>query len=227
MSTGSSLAYAYFCASLMFAVIILFGCGLFRARKHVALAISLLAVIIQLLSLNGDWDTLSYLTGVMSPLSASFLVFSVSAGACVFRGSALFSARDEFTFALVVLVTSSVLFASSFGLIGADIYASGYTRNGVLVFCGLVLAAAALTRSWMILIWLSVAAVIKALGLIESANMWDFVVDPIGWLTSLCLVNAYFFQGVSGRAVPFFGYRMSARPGRYYRRWTGNEGNPG
>ena len=83
-------------------------------------------------------------------------------------------------------VTSGILvYPSAMGFIDADTYAIGYLSS--MAWCVLALSGIALIcRQRILALCLAAAVLVHQLRLLESSNLWDYLIDP--WL---CLAAAF------------------------------------
>ena len=78
-----------------------------------------------------------------------------------------------------------LVYPSALGFINADIYAIGYLKS--MAWCVLALSGIALIcRQKILALCLTAAVLIHQLRLLESPNLWDYLIDP--WL---CLAAAF------------------------------------
>lgn len=83
-----------------------------------------------------------------------------------------------------LLISGLVLYASALGFLDIDIYASGYAPQAVLIWAAVSLALAwqqghrALACCWLL------ALALYPLGVLESVNLWDAMLDPVAMVTA-------------------------------------------
>jgi hypothetical protein len=81
-----------------------------------------------------------------------------------------------------LLLSGLVLYASALGFIAYDIYALGYAPQVILIWCAISLGLAwqqghrALAHAWL------AALALYPLGVLESRNLWDAMLDPIAMI---------------------------------------------
>ncbi|MEN9657867.1 MAG: hypothetical protein RL571_1332 [Pseudomonadota bacterium] len=81
-----------------------------------------------------------------------------------------------------LLLSGLVLYASALGFIAYDIYALGYAPQIILIWCAISLSLAlqqghrALAYAWL------AALALYPLGVLESRNLWDAMLDPIAMI---------------------------------------------
>jgi hypothetical protein len=136
---------------------------------------------------------ISYFTlGMLSQLSAVF-TFLLLIGLTHFVHSFPPTAMPVWLFAVVVLV-GLLLYVSALGFARIDIYAWGYQARW------LALAAAVLA----LLLWTSAPVVSWALAFAllafatqigASRNLWDYLIDPIMFFTTIYFFIRYFLRG--------------------------------
>jgi hypothetical protein len=90
--------------------------------------------------------------------------------------------------AAAVSVLGLILYPGAIGLLPWDPYRLGF--HGAELPIGLMVIAviAAATNSIIVPLWITASAAAWQLGLFLSANLWDYVIDPVVWLASLTLL---------------------------------------
>ncbi|WP_293933529.1 hypothetical protein [Iodobacter sp.] len=84
--------------------------------------------------------------------------------------------------AIWLLLSGLALYASALGFIAYDIYALGYAPQVILIWCAISLGLAwqqghrALAYAWL------AALALYPLGILESRNLWDAMLDPVAML---------------------------------------------
>jgi hypothetical protein len=125
---------------------------------------------------------LGYLRGIAGDLSAPSLLLLASVLVGFLGGPRLHDRRELSALTAFVLAGAVFLYPMALGLTAWDPYALGFAgRERVLV---VALAAVALV-SWYRGFWLVVLGIVLALAafrleLLESRNLWDYLLDP--WL---------------------------------------------
>ncbi|AZN36758.1 hypothetical protein [Iodobacter ciconiae] len=91
-----------------------------------------------------------------------------------------------------LLISGLALYLSALGFWAFDVYALGYAPQTLLIWCAISLALAwQQGHKALALCWLAALALFP-LGVLESVNLWDALLDPIAMLTGavtllLCL----------------------------------------
>jgi hypothetical protein len=111
-------------------------------------------------------------------------------------GRAWLSPREARTGWLVGLTSALALYPSASGLGRVDTYSWGWGSGPALV--AVTLAAVALALAGSRVSWLLFAAVVAwRLGLFESTNLWDYLVDPVFVVAGLVALT-----GIARRVAP-------------------------
>lgn len=151
---------------------------------------------------------------VVAPLGASFYLLAASGSYAFVRGRAAVAPRNEAVFAALIAVAGAALYLSAFGFIRADLYRLGFDNRVVVALAIVLLATGVLLRSWMTIGWVALAAAMKAVGAVDSANAFDHFIDPLAWIVGVTLAFTHALARYTPWTFPYLGYRMSARPGR-------------
>ena len=167
------------------------GLGSKTIARHVGLFISagIVCLPIQEIPL-GRW--LFGVIGNFSLLSTGLLALSLSyfaTGKCWFK-------RSDFAAAwLFGAAVGMVLYPLSLGLGNYDPYFLGWHSSGFRAF--LIVLTCTLFLLGNRLAWLLLAAVVGyGLGLLESTNLWDYLVDPVYFFSSLAGLSWMVWPGV-------------------------------
>jgi hypothetical protein len=151
-----------------------------RSRFRVVLALGSSAL---LLVPVGELLLVEYMRGVIGDLSivTQMLLAAFVVGYAPNR-------RQHGAIMAAALAAAAFLYPAALGLIQFDPYALGYASMPlVLVLAGLTLAAWYLRFEWLAACLL-VAVAAKVAGVLESRNLWDYLVDPL-----LVFYAAYWF----------------------------------
>jgi hypothetical protein len=146
-----------------------------------------------LVALGAPWgaDALplaSFVRGVTSDFSVSTVCWAALVLSQGLFGRGIATARERTLAGALVLATAIFLYPAALGWGDWDPYRLGWGSPALLM---VVLLAAAV--SWAAgLRWLPVAIASAVLawsaGLMESGNLWDYLIDP--WLAGACLLQA-------------------------------------
>lgn len=91
--------------------------------------------------------------------------------------------------AFAVVVLGVAFYPPAMGLGRFDPYALGYAGWAVPVVLIALSALGVLFRAPAILVWVALSAAIFLAGLSPSRNLWDSVLDPVGWFAALILIG--------------------------------------
>lgn len=163
------LLFGYLGCMLLVAAFVAWCAGRARFRNVLALGASAL-----LLVPLGDLLLVEYLRGVVGDLSiatqillAAFVIGSVP------------ERRQLGAIMAAALAAAAFLYPAALGLIQFDSYALGYASMPLVVaLATLTLAAWYLRFEWLAACLL-VAVTAKVAGVLESRNLWDYLVDPL------------------------------------------------
>lgn len=139
--------------------------------------ILLLAMLASLVPIDGI-STALYLRGVTGDLSIPSLLLLCVAPVSLLIGKPLVPEPDRRWFAVVFSAAALLLYPCALGLTAWDPYALGYrpALMGTLLF--LLLTAAILRERYLIALALAAAPAAFSFGLLESRNLWDYLLDP-------------------------------------------------
>jgi len=157
------------------------------------------------------------LRGVVGDIAIpTFLLFGLMVGGCLLsslpkHSSAGQKLRPDFFvpddslrwFFILVVGAGSLFYPMTMGFTIMDPYAWGYAPNVMLLVCLSVILALEFAgqRTAAVLILLAVAA--YAAGLMESSNLWDYLMDPLLFGISLSVICRGIAEQVrSRRRVP-------------------------
>jgi hypothetical protein len=132
---------------------------------------------------------LAYVRGVSSDLSVTLVSLGLLRIYAVASGRAT-DPRELRAVAMATAATALVLYPTALGLGDWDAYRLGWGGERGWVLWGTLLAAslAAWSQGLRLLPMLvSLALLAWTAGLLESTNLWDYLVDP--WLATACIVG--------------------------------------
>ncbi len=145
-----------------------------RARAAL-LALALLACWVPLRGL----PVAGYVRGVIGDLSLPTLLLLGAALASTVTGKDWLDARERAAWFAAVAVGAVFLYPMALGLSLFDPYALGYSSYGfATVLFALTLAAWSARRYWLATSLVAGVAAYLA-GLLESTNLWDYLIDPL------------------------------------------------
>jgi hypothetical protein len=119
------------------------------------------------------------LRGIISDLSISGLLFLCSLAVIYFFQLPINLFNR--TFCIVISALGLLLYLSAIDIIPFDIYRVGYRPHGFLVILCILCMLFLLVNYIFALIWL-IALVAFLAKLQNSANLWDYLLDPVLWL---------------------------------------------
>lgn len=126
-----------------------------------------------------------YVVGLVGEPSATTLVLLAvaSMGMMGWRGGG--DVRELSGVLAAVMVGAIVLYPFALGLSARDTYPFGYEPRGLLVAVALLCVASGIAGRWLVVVCVSSAVVLHRLGVGESENLWDYLLDPWVSLWSL------------------------------------------
>lgn len=150
--------------------------GNFEPRLRAASVVLLLlvgAIPVRGLPLAG------YVRGVVGDPSISTMMLAGAWLVSFVRGRELVDARERSAWLLAAVAAALFLYPGALGASAFDPYALGYGSYGFATsLLAVTLVAWRARRFWLVA---SIVAALTAylLGLLESANLWDYLVDPL------------------------------------------------
>jgi hypothetical protein len=142
----------------------------------VRVAIPILVAVLMLVPL-GELSAAGYLRGVIGDLSTTTMLLLAAALASSVAGRPIIVRRETRILIAAMLVAGAILYPLALGASRFDPYALGYGSYG---FVSLLLFGALLAwyaRLHLLVLCISVAAVGHTAGLLESDNLWDYLID--------------------------------------------------
>ncbi|MBN8249677.1 MAG: hypothetical protein J0L84_19835, partial [Verrucomicrobia bacterium] len=130
------------------------------------------------LTMAGWWS------GIVPGLSLPTLALLVHAGLRVSGHEGLFRSRDLRDLWWFGVLAGLLLYPAALGWGSWDPYAAGWSRSWVVLAAG-ALCVLALLQDRRLGVVLVAAAVAWRLGLLESQNYWDYLLDPLFVLLAL------------------------------------------
>lgn len=124
------------------------------------------------------WSLAIWLRGMVGDLSmTSMLLLSAAVYARLFKVEALWDARERSALLGMLAVLALLLYPFALGLGTLDPYRSGFGGVGLLLMLAL-LALWAMRRGFSLLpLVLALAAIGWSFNLLESTNLWDYLID--------------------------------------------------
>ncbi len=125
-----------------------------------------------------------YVRGIAGDLSVTTLLLLASSAVAFAGGPKLHDRREFQTLALYVLAGAALLYPMALGLTSFDPYALGYPDRMPTLLLGLAPVAflAWLRGRLLVLLAFVLALAAFRFELLESGNLWDYLLDP--WLAA-------------------------------------------
>jgi hypothetical protein len=132
----------------------------------------------------GGIPAAGYVRGIAANPSVPTLVLLASAAVAFAGGPKLLKRRELESLAMFVLASAALVYPLGLGLTSFDPYALGYPDRVRALLLGLAPVAFLAWLKDRILVLLSLVLALAAyrFRLLESANLWDYLLDP--WLSS-------------------------------------------
>lgn len=156
---------------------------------------ALLVVVLLLLLLAWPVGTAqlplaAYVRGISSDLSISLLLLALldMAGRMGSK-QPRWPVKELGAVAVAVLAAALVVYSLALGLGDWDIYRLGWPGNATPMLLALLLLCAVCViacRLWLLPLLIMAALLGWSIDLLESGNLWDYLMDP--WLVLLCVV---------------------------------------
>lgn len=126
----------------------------------------------------GGLTVAGYLRGALGDLSVVTILLLAGAVLRVLAPRALGEPDAARPLRLGIAATAVVFYPTALGLTGWDPYALGFRPRGLLVVLG-ALALAALRSAPGVTRLVALSVIAFDLGLLESSNLWDYLLDPL------------------------------------------------
>ncbi|MGB5080525.1 MAG: hypothetical protein WBO23_07260 [Burkholderiales bacterium] len=149
------------------------------SRRGVRLAIALILALVLFVPL-GDLPAAAYVRSVTGDPGVSTLFLAGAACLARLGGRVPIGERDRRALWWLLAGAALFLYPAALGLTGFDPYALGYGSPAFAT--ALLLIALAAWRAGLnaVVLVLVVAAFAYLLGVYESRNLWDYLLDPLG-----------------------------------------------
>ena len=140
-----------------------------------------------------------YVLGFPGSLSAATLVLAAQ---LLLRalGAAPW-ARPSDGFLGCVAASGVVLYLTAGGVVAFDLYDAGYRELGVPALMAAFVVVGWLRRECDVVIWIGAAALLYLLGAFPSVNIWDYLIDPVGFLAAMAALAVRTFFWWRGQAL--------------------------
>lgn len=154
-------------------------------------ALAALAVVGVLLHLPAAGvSALALLRGAFGSPSVTTVALLAALFVARVTGCRVFAPGEAISIAVLATVTGVVFYPPALGLGPVDPYAWGYSGTGLVAGASLLALLAGALGRWVLAAGLSLALAGWRLGLLESPNLWDYLVDPMLALGSLVALVA-------------------------------------
>lgn len=147
-------------------------------QPRAALMVLVLALGVACLPVKG-LPIAAWIRGAIDDLS--MISIMLLALACFSRvsGRPLMSVPEKRALQVIVLVAGVVLYPASLGMTMTDPWQWGFEPRWMIALTGLLAVAVGLAGGWTLAILPGMATMAFVLGLKESANYWDYLIDPL------------------------------------------------
>lgn len=143
---------------------------------------TLIASILVFLPLPWMDSLYLFLAGFLWPVSAALAVglpYRLLAGR---GGPFAANPRDDLLFGLVTILCGLMVLPGSLFPALPEIYNLGYAGPFVPTLMGAILLLALLMRSWLLTVWIALAAIWSLAGINPGVNLWDSLIDPVAFV---------------------------------------------
>ncbi len=123
---------------------------------------------------------IAYVRGITADLSITSLFLLSISIAEAYTGNRYFPLPEKRRLHGILILAGVILYPMALGLTPWDSYSAGYGGAGFVLALPVLFIGLILSRSWLILSALSCAILAYLIGLLESTNLWDYLIDV--WL---------------------------------------------
>jgi hypothetical protein len=127
----------------------------------------------------GGLPAAAYVRGVIGDLSLPTLLLLSASLASYVLGRRLIEAREQAAWFAVVIAAALFLYPMALGLGGFDPYALGYGSYAPASALLLLTLATWAARCHYAMLSVLVAVAASLAGLLDSTNLWDYLIDPL------------------------------------------------
>lgn len=120
-----------------------------------------------------------YLRGVTGDLSVTTMVLLVAASISRLFDADMYDSRSFFVLMLLVLGGGIFLYPLALGLTYFDPYSLGYGSRTLVALLFLLSLVAWYFELYLIVVCFTLAASAYMIGIYESRNLWDYLIDPL------------------------------------------------
>lgn len=129
----------------------------------------------------------SYPRGYHGDFSFSTVVLLVACLSHQVSGRRLIASKHMAPLSVAVAAIAIVFYPSSLGAAPFNLYNLGYQTEGMLLVMAILSLIASATRCYLCALLLIVAALGHSFQLLESSNIWDYLIDP--FLALYCIFS--------------------------------------
>ena len=152
--------------------------GMARLGKIQRMLLASVVAIVVLIPLGG-LPLAAYLRGVIGDLSIPSLLLLLLGMACALLGWRQSSIPSRAALQVLVVLAATVLYPMALGLGLFDPYRLGYGSSWFLGILLLLSLAAWFWRLYLAALSVALAVLAWSVGWYESANLWDYLLDPL------------------------------------------------
>ncbi|MES2508695.1 MAG: hypothetical protein V4625_02135 [Pseudomonadota bacterium] len=165
-------------------------------------ALAVLFLVLWLPVGSAHIPAVAYVRGVTSDLSVTLLVLACIGLARRLRGTTMAATTERLTVFFVVAVAALFLYPTALGWGSFDVYRLGWGSPVMLMVLLVLCVACWLKRLRLLPLLLACAVLAWAAGLMESGNLWDYLMDP--WLAVTAFVQCFaaLITGLMRRVKP-------------------------
>jgi len=146
------------------------------------------AVFVMVLIPFNGFPLAAYVRGATGDLSITTVVLLWCALLRPWLGTASNDSRHRVALLVLVSLAAIVLYPMALGLGALDPYRLGYGSGPFVAALLLVVLAAWFRKSYLIVFTISFAAFAWSVGWYESANLWDYLLDPFVSIYALAAI---------------------------------------
>ena len=172
--------------------------GIARLRRAHPTPLLLAALVVALVPL-GALPAAGYLRGIVGDLSVTTVLLLVHGLLRPLLGWTAIDARSRLALQVLVAAGGLLLYPLALGLGPFDPYRLGYASPWFLAFLLALAVAAGLRRLTLVTGCLTLAVLAWALGVYESRNLWDYLIDP---LVAAWGLGGLLIRGAQGLRLP-------------------------
>ncbi|MFQ3322247.1 MAG: hypothetical protein ACI90U_000053 [Pseudomonadales bacterium] len=124
--------------------------------------------------------TTGYIRGVTGDISLISLCWLFTAFVAKVTGKDLVNQQQRTLNIVTLCILALVLYPASLGLVQTDPYVWGYQANNLLIVLAIIGIAMWYAGNYHLTLWIALAVLGFAFKIMESTNLWDYIIDA--WL---------------------------------------------